>query len=221
MKTGLLIAALAFSFVGTAQNTEVFTGEQTKEGVFFEYNMGARFAGAKSDQVTLDAGLHMNGAIGYMFNGIIGIRGVLGLNTFKTVDVIDLGVEDRSYMIGTTLEGVLSIDQLANFGTPGFGLMYHMGFGFSSIVNPSWKEDKLAVAGFNFEDPAFKGNDDVVNIVFGLTPQYIISDKISINADFSFVLLMKQDHTLDRFNNVDVEGTTNYMNSSVGITYKL
>lgn len=221
MKKGLFIIALAFTFTSSAQSTEVFEGLPSKAGMFFDLNVGSRFSGAKSDSVTLGAGIHVDGGIGYMFNGIIGIKGRLGFDTFKTIEVSNAGDEDKSLMISASLEGVLGIDQLANFGTPGFGLNFHAGFGFSTITNPSWKQSKLDVAGFEFQDPMFKGNDDMVNVIFGLTPKYIINDNISVNADFSFIMLLKQDHTVDRYNSVVTEGMTNYMTGSVGITYSL
>ena len=195
---------------------------QNDEGVFFDLNFGARFAGANSDLVTQGAGLNITGATGYMFSNIVGIRGVLGFDSFKTaVDGDSTGVEDKSYMLRATLEGVLSISQIANFGTDKFDLNFHAGFGFASHVNPSWKEDRLAVDGFEFEDPALKGNDDMINVVFGLTPKYHINENISITADFSYVMLMKKDWTNDRYNNTAVEGLDGIVNASVGLSYRL
>ena len=195
---------------------------QNDEGVFFDLNFGARFAGANSDLVTQGAGLNITGATGYMFSNIVGIRGVLGFDSFKTaVDGDSTGVEDKSYMLRATLEGVLSISQIANFGTDKFDLNFHAGFGFASHVNPSWKEDRLAVDGFEFEDPALKGNDDMINVVFGLTPKYHINENISITADFSYVMLMKKDWTNDRYNTKAVEGLDGIVNASVGLSYRL
>ena len=195
---------------------------QNDEGVFFDLNFGARFAGANSDLVTQGAGLNITGATGYMFSNIVGIRGVLGFDSFKTaVDGDEAGVEDKSYMLRATLEGVLSISQIANFGTDKFDLNFHAGFGFASHVNPSWKEDRLAVDGYEFEDPALKGNDDMINVVFGLTPKYHINENISITADFSYVMLMKKEWKNDRSNEIAHEGLDGIVNASVGLSYRL
>ena len=213
MKKFLLLVITISSLGATAQYDE---------GVFFDLNIGARFAGANSDSVTMGPGLHIDGATGYMFSSIIGIRGVLGFDSFKTAEDGALtGVEDKSYMLRATLEGVLSISQLANFGTDDFDLNFHAGFGFATHVNPSYKDSRLATEGFEFKDPALKGNDDMINIVFGLTPKYNINKSISINADFSYVMLMKKDHTNDRFNNVAVTGLDGIVNASLGITYMI
>jgi hypothetical protein len=61
----------------------------------------------------------------------------------------------------------------------------------------------------------------MVNIVFGLTPQYKLNDKISINLDLSTKLLVKQSLYVNpgqdpRLN--DKMG--NIFNVAVGATYK-
>ncbi len=83
------------------------------------------------------------------------------------------------------------------------------------------KMTRLAEEGFEFEDPALKGNDDMINVVFGLTPKYHINENISIIADFSYVMLMMKDYTNDRYNNVAVDGLDGVVNASVGISYRL
>jgi hypothetical protein len=157
-----------------------------------------------------------------MFSNIVGIRGVLGFDSFKTAeDGSAEGIEDKSYMLRASLEGVLSISQIAGFGTDAFDLNFHAGFGFATHVNPSWKESRLEVDGFEFEDPALKGNDDMINIVMGLNPKYHINENISINADISYIMLMKKDWTADRYNNTAVEGMDGILNGSIGLTYRL
>ncbi|MCO4813958.1 MAG: outer membrane beta-barrel protein [Flavobacteriales bacterium] len=217
MKKLLLLVITISSLSVSAQNDE---------GVFFDLNIGARFAGASSEFADQGAGLNITGATGYMFSNIIGIRGVLGFDSFKTstegmAEGVATTVEDKSYMLRGTLEAVLSISQLAKFDVENFDLNFHAGFGFASHVNPSWKDDRLAEEGFEFEDPALKGNDDMINVVFGLTPKYHINENISIIADFSYVMLMMKDHTNDRYNNVAVDGLDGVVNASVGISYRL
>ena len=202
--------------------TSMSASAQTDEGVFFDLNFGGRFSGANSDSVTMAPGLHIEGATGYMFSNIVGIRGVLGFDSFKTAeDGSTEGVEDKSFMLRATLEGVLSVSQLADFGTEAFDLNLHAGFGFATQVNRSWKESRLATDGFEFEDPAFKGNDDMINVVFGLNPKYHINENISINADISYVILTMKDWTADRYSNTPVEGMDGILNGSIGLTYRL
>jgi hypothetical protein len=100
------------------------------------------------------------------------------------------------------------------------GLNFHAGLGLSTMSNSNVKK-------FNTDnnitpsDPGLKGNDDMVNIVFGLTPQYKLNDKISINLDLSTKLLVKQSLYVNpgqdsRLN--DKMG--NIFNVAVGATYK-
>lgn len=194
---------------------------QTDEGVFFDFNFGGRFSGAASDSVTMGPGLHLEGATGYMFSNIVGIRGVLGYDQFKAVEEgSNPVVEDRSYMLRATLEGVLSISEIAGFGTSDFGLNFHAGFGIATQVNPSWKEDREE-AGVVFNDPLFKGNDDMINVTMGLNPKYHINENLSINADITYIILSKRDVTVDTYNNVRVEGMDGILNGSIGLTYRL
>ena len=202
--------------------TSLSANAQTDEGVFFDLNLGGRFSGANSDSVTMGPGLHIEGGTGYMFSNIVGIRGVLAYDSFRTAeDGATDGTEDKSFMLRATLEGVLSVSQIAGFGTEAFDLNFHAGFGFASQINPSWKESRLDVDGFEFEDPALKGNDDLINVVFGLNPKYHINENISINADISYVMLMMKDWTVDRYNNTAVEGMDGILNGSIGLTYRL
>lgn len=194
---------------------------QTDEGLFFDFNFGGRFSGAASDSVTMGPGLHLEGATGYMFSNIVGIRGVLGYDQFKTVeDESNPTIEDRSYMLRASLEGVLSISEISGFGTSDFGLNFHAGFGLATNVNPSWKE-KREEAGFEFKDPMFKGNDDMINVMMGLNPKYHINENLSINADITYTILSKKDFTSDRSNNIRVEGMDGILNGSIGLTYRL
>lgn len=192
---------------------------QTDEGVFLDLNFGGRFSGASSDSVSMNPGLHIEGATGYMFSNIVGIRGVLSYDGFKTSELNKSPeVIDRSYMLRATLEAVLSISELAGFGTEEFDLNFHTGFGVASQVNPSWKEDRTE-AGVVFNDPFLKGNDDMINVTMGLNPKYHISENLSINADISYILLSKRDVTVDTYNNVKVDGVDGILNGSVGLSY--
>lgn len=192
---------------------------QTDEGLFLDLNFGGRFSGAFSDSVSMSPGLHIEGATGYMFSNIVGIRGVLSFDSFKTSDLnASPEIIDRSYMLRATLEAVLSISELAGFGTDEFDLNFHSGLGIATQSNPSWKESREE-AQIEFNDPFLKGNDDMINVTMGLNPKYHISDNLSINADITYVILSQKDWTADRFNNVSVNGVDGILNGSVGLSY--
>lgn len=211
MKKTVILLMMFVSFGATSQ---------TEKGLFFDANMGTRLGGATSTMATVGAGFHADGGIGYMFNNWIGIEGHLGFNTFNAVSVADNGIVDKSYLYNTSLQGVVVLSQLIGFGTEKFDLNLHTGFGFSTFANPGFKS--AYKENNEFGDRFFKGNDEAVNITFGLTPRFHINEKISINLDASYFVLFGQDHSLDReIGNTFLEGTTGITNLAVGISYRL
>jgi len=196
--------------------TTFTTQAQTDEALFLDFKIGTRLAGEESDLTTLGAGLNIQGGLGYMVTKIWGFKGDLGFNTIKTKSIANSNVVDRSALVRSSLQGVLDVAELANFGIENFGLNIHSGFGWSTIQNPSWKKAQTS----EFTDPGIKGNDDVINIIIGLNPQYRINDRLYLDVDYSFNMLAKQDVTFDTHNNIKINGgMTNYSTLSFGITY--
>ena len=208
-------------FVAIALITGTSANAQTS-GLFIDFGLGSRFGGITTESTVMKAGLNFNGGIGYMFNDIFGVRGDLGYSTFKAVDVNDEAVADRAGSIQASLQGVVSISEAVKFGTPGFGLNFHAGFGFGTIFNPDFKTEYVESGG-EFGDPMIKGNDDVVNVVFGLSPRFPINDRITVTVDASHFLLLKQDNYYDRrYSNDQLEsGLRGFTTSTVGLSINL
>ncbi|TNF47832.1 MAG: hypothetical protein EP305_06860 [Bacteroidetes bacterium] len=199
--------------------TTLFSFGQKKDGLFLDFNVGARFLGERSELVTMKPGFHLDGGVGYMFNDIIGVKGQLGMDWFKTVNNSNEAQIDRSGMGRASLVAVISITELAELKNSDFELKAELGGGIASINNPSWKEDRTS-NGVEFNDPFIKGNDDMFHFIVGLNPQYHLDRNWTLNAHVSYIGLIKQDHTLDRFNYVDASGLTSVMNVSVGVNYR-
>lgn len=146
-----------------------------------------------------------------MFNKYVGIKGDLGFSTFSTKAPQDLSQIDKSYVNRISLEGILSISELANFNTRKFGLNFHTGVGIAAFSNPSAKK----------ENSFFKENDHTIDWRVGLNPQYHISDHFSLDLDYSFNMLAIQDVTIDRATSInnDRMGMTNFSTLTVGLTY--
>ncbi|MEY3236878.1 MAG: hypothetical protein RI883_979 [Bacteroidota bacterium] len=213
MKKSLFILTLLLS---------LFSSAQRGKGFFLEANFGMRFNGITSDVSKLKPGFHMDGAVGYMINNFVGLKVDGGYDSFRGVKTLSDGTEikDRSYMLRGSVQGVLSISELAKMNVKYFSLLFHTGFGFATNINPSYKKS-FTENGGTFTDPVFKGNDDMVNIIFGFTPQYKINNNFLINLDLSTVLLPKQSHYLDRaFDSKDFSKMGAIYNVSVGVTYK-
>ena len=212
MKT-IITAILILGFYGV--------NAQTSDGppdLIFDLNLGTRLGGAKSDTVRLTAGLHFDVGVGYMFNNVFGIKADFGLNTFKTFELSNYNDPDKSYLMRGSVQGIFCISEYFAFYEEDFGLNFHAGVGLSTLVNKSWKESSQAV----LDDPYLSGNDDMVSIIFGLTPRYHINNNLSFNFDLSFNLLFMQSRTIDTYNwIVPDKNVTGYTTASFGITYRL
>lgn len=190
------------------------------DNMYLDLNLGLRSGGNHSAKSDLGAGFHIDGSVGYDFNTKFGMKGDLAFDIFNAKGTGSLkDVNDRSLMTRVSLQGVVSISELAGFGTEKFGLKFHGGLGFATNSNPSFKDAYEKTV--KFTDGGFKGNDDLFTIVFGLTPQYHINEKISVNLDLSLVLLTGQANYVDRaFDNSIKKSTGNIFNTAVGISYK-
>ena len=193
-----------------------------------DVNVGGRFGGAISDscfcsipvdtiskeKAVLSPGIHVDGGVSYRLNELISLRGGISYDVFTT----SLGSEsDNSSLMSASIEAVLNLNKLKflELTNEKIDLNFHSGFGLSSLSNTKFKEGK------EFSDPGIKGNDDMINIIFGLTPQYKLTDKISINLDLACRLLLKQ----NMYVNPNQDATVNdkigsIFNVAVGATYK-
>ena len=207
----------------------LFSNAQFIKKLSLDVNVGGRFGGAVDtiNNYKVSPGIHADGGVRYQLNELISIRGGLSYDGFKTSrdklnDLDTANLTDNSSLISGTIEAVVNLKKLKfmSFIPEKIGLNFHAGLGLSTMSNSNVKK-------FNTDnnitpsDPGLKGNDDMINIVFGLTPQYKLNDKISINLDLSTKLLVKQSLYVNpgqdsRLN--DKMG--NIFNVAVGATYK-
>ena len=196
-----------------------------------DVNVGGRFGGAVSDDTSsnykVSPGIHADGGVRYQLNELISIRGGLSYDGFKTsrdkmYELDTANLTDNSSLISGTIEAVVNLKKLKfmSFIPKKIGLNFHAGLGLSTMSNSNVKK-------FNTDnnitpsDPGLKGNDDMINIVFGLTPQYKLNDKISINLDLSTKLLVKQSLYVNPGQDSRVNDKMgNIFNVAVGATYK-
>lgn len=206
-------------FVFTAVSMGSFAQSIT-ENLYFDLNVGTRFGGTTSDSASLGAGLHLDGGVGYELNELYAIKADLGFDTYTAKNAAGT-TEDKSLLIRASIQGVVNVSDLAGFGTETFGLKFHGGFGFATNSNPSFK-DSYTANGSEFADPGFKGNDDMINFIFGLNPQYHLTEQLSVNADLSLVLLAMQSNYVDRaISPAANKAMGNLFNASIGISFKL
>ena len=214
----------------------LFSNAQFIKKLSLDVNVGGRFGGAVaadtviSDTLTnykVSPGIHADGGVRYQLNELLSIRGGLSYDGFKTSrdklnDLDTANLEDNSSLISGSIEAVVNLKKLKfmSFIPEKIGLNFHAGLGLSTMSNSNVKK-------FNTDnnitpsDPGLKGNDDMVNIVFGLTPQYKLNDKISINLDLSTKLLVKQSLYVNPGQDSRVNDKMgNIFNVAVGATYK-
>ena len=209
----------------------LFSNAQFIKKLSLDVNVGGLFGGSVSDDTLtnfkVSPGIHADGGVRYQLNELISIRGGLSYDGFKTSrdklnDLDTANLEDNSSLISGSIEAVVNLKKLKfmSFIPEKMGLNFHAGLGLSTMSNSNVKK-------FNTDnnitpsDPGLKGNDDMVNIVFGLTPQYKLNDKISINLDLSTKLLVKQSLYVNPGQDSRVNDKMgNIFNVAVGATYK-
>ena len=200
-----------------------------------DLNVGGRFGGAVADDslvsmmnYKVSPGIHVDGGVRYQLNELISIRGGISYDGFKTSrdkmgdsDTV-LSLTDNSSLISGSIEAVVNLKKIKfmSFIPEKIGLNFHAGLGLSTMSNSNVKKFN---SDYNItpSDPGLKGNDDMINIVFGLTPQYKLNDKISINLDLSTKLLVKQSLYVNPGQDSRLNETMgNIFNVAVGVTYK-
>lgn len=138
----------------------------------------------------------------YMFNERFGLRLDLGYNKFQAEDS-STNFDSNYYR--ASLEGVVNLGNILKFNTwtNRINLLAHGGLGVSVL---------------NIIDPIVSGNDFMTTLNFGLTPQYQISDRIAVFADFSSLINFGQEYTFNGSPNTSSrESNISLFNTSIGV----
>lgn len=147
-----------------------------------------------------------NFGVRYMFNEKFGLRLGVGYNEFKEGDN---SLPYKANYYRTNLEGVVNAGNLFKFSswTKRFNFLFHSGFGFSNL---------------NTITP-IDNSETIFNVIVGLTPQYKLSNRISLFLDFSTIFHDNQDVTFDgATNNRNATNVTaSVVNTSLGVNISL
>lgn len=174
-------------------------------------HFGGRSGGIHSPGSTLNSDIHLDGGLLYKIDSLMFIRGGLSFDKFKTTKEV---IIDRAYLIG------ISIQLLAKIIAPkpitkNFGLNFHTGIGLSTMNNPNYKVGK------EFSDPGIRGNDDMLNVIIGITPHFRLNEKVSINVDFSTTAFLKQNTFVDmEIDPKSINKVGAIFNFTIGSTYQ-
>jgi len=147
----------------------------------------------------------------YMFNERFGLR--LGFGYHEFSDGGDSNPFKANYY-RTSLEAVVNAGNLLKFGswTNKFNLLMHGGAGYSTL---------------NTIQPIDNGGDPMLHFIIGFTPQYKLSNRISLFADVSTIFHHFQSTTFDgaphpspRETNVGIFNASLGLNVSLGNSRK-
>lgn len=147
----------------------------------------------------------------YMMNNRFGIQLDFGYDLF---DGGNSGTRNVNYF-RTSLQGVVNAGDLLRFSTfsKRFGLLIHGGAGISNMwLNKDYQDGT--------DNTLFKKSDDMVNFIFGATPQFKVTERFSLNADLSFIFHHNQTYQFD-MQNVSQHGAIDgyFINASLGATF--
>lgn len=204
MKKTLILLAIATSISSFAQT------EMNRWSVGM--NIGIHDGQSPTNLVTHAYQLHHFGLQGrYMFNNRVGLMMDLGYDLF---DADFSGKRNVNYF-RTSLQGVVNAGDLLRFSTfsKRFGLLIHGGAGISSM----WTKKEFSA---NPDASFFKRSDDMINFIFGATPQLKVTERFSLNADLSFIFHHNQTYQFD-MTNLSQHGAIDgyFLNASLGGTF--
>lgn len=148
-----------------------------------------------------------NLGVRYMFNEKFGLRLALGYNEFKEADN---SLPFRANYYRTTLEGVVNAGSLLNFSkfTSRFNLLFHGGVGLSNLRTIA---------------PIDSGSGEpLMNFTVGFTPQFKLTNRVSLFLDASAIFHDYQNFTFDGAPNTrDREISASIFNTSIGVSISL
>ncbi|SDS31616.1 OmpA-OmpF porin, OOP family [Polaribacter sp. KT25b] len=147
-----------------------------------------------------------NFGVRYMFNEKFGLRLGVGYNEFKEGSG---SLPYKANYYRTNLEGVVNAGNLFKFSswTKKFNFLFHAGFGLSNL---------------NTITP-IDNSESIFNIMIGFTPQYKLSNRVSLFLDFSTIMHDNQDITFDGAANTRNADniTASIFNTSIGVSVSL
>lgn len=188
-----------------------------KTGLFLDANAGVRFLGETSTIATMSPGTSINAGLGYFFNDKIGVRGRIDYNQFTAKYN---GIIDKSYSVGASAEVMLRLLQiLAEKKSRNFSINLHAGAGITTLRNPSYIKFRKET-GIADSEKFITNQDDMGHLIVGITPQFHLNEKWSINLDFSHFTHFNQGVTYDTDNLIASKKVTGIINTTIGLTFR-
>lgn len=152
----------------------------------------------------------------YMFNTKIGVIADFGFDHFKWINL-----NNPTNYTRLSLQTVINLTDISSFSdfSEKFGGLVHAGFGYSIMWNKG-----ATTTGESNTPLVDKGKiDKTLHAIIGITPQYKINDKFSLNLDLSMLFHLRQEKTFDFLAKIPSVGgfTGSFLNLSIGGTMYL
>ena len=151
----------------------------------------------------------------YMLNNRVGLKFDIGFDNFKFKDG-----HPPTQALRFSVQPVFNLTDMLHMNdfSERLGLQLHVGGGYATMRN------KTLLSGPAELFSAQEGSvDEMLQGIIGLTPQFKISEKISINADVSFMANIRQNNGFD-FEALPVQGggfSGYYATATIGFNYYL
>ncbi|MFC3415817.1 OmpA family protein [Algoriphagus hitonicola] len=182
MKKLLVILALVGA-VSSANAQKEFNRWSLEINSGFNKPMGPLTPGFLSP--TLNIG-HVDFGTRYMFNEYFGIKGDIGFGNFN-----EAGGDSNSPSFSTNysrinLQGIANIGRLLNFQniSPKLTILGHFGTGGGRM---KFEESIITNTEYDYH----------YNFITGISPQYLISNRVAMKADISVIINGRQTYTFD------------------------
>jgi len=147
---------------------------------------------------------HVDLGARYMLNNKFGVKADLGYDKLKNASG-SLPFESDYYRVN--LQGVVNLGRVLNFEnwTERFNVLAHAGAGYSFMTSN-----------------AYSGTDNMANVLGGITGQLKLSERISLNADFTMIKNAQQNQNFDGNAIATANGFNGTMyNATVGVSIYL
>jgi len=151
----------------------------------------------------------------YMLNNRVGLKFDVGFDNFKFKDQ-----HPPTQALRFSIQPTFNLTDMLHFDdfSKRLGLQLHVGGGYATM----WNKTLLSGPAELFS--AQEGSvDEMLQGIIGLTPQFKINEKLSINADISFMANIRQNNGFD-FEALPVQGggfSGYYATATIGFNYYL
>jgi OOP family OmpA-OmpF porin len=175
---------------------------------------------SKNNDITLNT---FNVGARYMFNPRFGLRadvGYMNLNSKNKADSKDYEVQLPTFGV----QGVVNASRLFKIDESigRFGLLLHAGLQISQLYPKTQDEMNAVDPTLVFRSHNTGRKENNIGIIYGISPQYRLTDKFALISDISFVNSLKQHFTWDGAmspENNNLSGK--FVSVSIGLTYSL